>query len=215
MRRKRPHFYFQPFISLCNTLIWDIILNFQLADLALPSNTRKSDWWRRHIQPKKPSFWLFVIRDNGNMEIYFMPDMKLAYIVNNVGEGNRYLSDSMEFVPLILSQNGDTNMDGSSYQTCCLTTMPTEIFIVGLGSYSRRPLLFIRTKADLLIYQVNHFSRFCPSRCEFLSEFFKLSFFFLPFSKIVLGIPILAWPFENSFPQNAAWNHDSNVRQSG
>lgn len=125
----------------------------QLADLALPSNAKKSDWWKRQIQPKKPSFWLFVIRDNGNMEIYFMPDMKLAYIVNNVGEGNRYLSDSMEFVPLMLSQN-DTNMDGSSYQTCSLATMPTEIFIVGLGIYGRRPLLFIRTKIDLLIYQV-------------------------------------------------------------
>lgn len=98
-----------------------------------------------------------MIRDNGNMEIYFMPDMKLAYIVNNVGEGNRYLSDSMEFVPLILSQNGDTNMDGSSYQPCSIATMPTEIFIVGLGSHGRRPLLFLRTKADLFIYQVRHF----------------------------------------------------------
>lgn len=125
----------------------------------MPSNTKKSDWWRRHIQPKKPSFWLFVIRDNGNMEIYFMPDMKLAYIVNNVGEGNRYLSDSMEFVPLMLSQNGDANMDGTSYQSCSLATMPTEIFIVGLGSYGRRPLLFIRTKIDLLIYQVYRYSR--------------------------------------------------------
>lgn len=83
-----------------------------------------------------------------------MPDMKLAYIVNNVGEGNRYLSDSMEFVPLMLNQNGDTDMDGSSYQPCSLATMPTEIFIVGLGNHGRRPLLFIRTKVDLLIYQV-------------------------------------------------------------
>lgn len=134
--------------------ILELLFNFQLADLAIPSNTKKSDWWKRQIQPKKPTFWLFVIRDNGNMEIYFMPDMKLAYIVTNVGEGNRYLSDSMEFVPLILSQNGDTNIEGT-YQPCGLTTMPTEIFIAGLGSYGRRPLLFIRTKVDLLIYQVN------------------------------------------------------------
>lgn len=83
-----------------------------------------------------------------------MPDMKLAYIVNNVGEGNRYLSDSMEFVPLMLNQNGDADMDGSSYQPCSMATMPTEIFIVGLGNHGRRPLLFIRTKVDLLIYRV-------------------------------------------------------------
>lgn len=126
---------------------------FQLVDLALPSNAKKSDWWKRQIQLKKPSFWLFVIRDNGNMEIYFMPDMKLAYIVNNVGEGNRFLSDSMEFVPLMLN-HGDTNMDGTSYQPCSLATMPTEIFVIGLGNHGRRPLLFIRTKADLLVYQV-------------------------------------------------------------
>lgn len=88
------------------------------------------------------------------MEIYFVPDMKLAYLVTNVGEGNRYLSDSMEFVPLILSQNGDVNMDGTTYPSCNLSTVPTEIFIVGLGSFGRRPLLFIRTKIDLLIYQV-------------------------------------------------------------
>lgn len=130
-----------------------------MADLALPSNAKKTDWWKRQIQPRKPSFWLFAIRDNGNMEIYFMPDMKLAYIVNNVGEGNRYLSDSMEFVPLMLNQNMDTNMDGSSYQPCSLATMPTEIFIVGLGNHGRRPLLFIRTKMDLLIYQVGNVYR--------------------------------------------------------
>lgn len=120
----------------------------------MPSNRKKSDWWRRHIQPKKPTYWLFVIRDNGNMEIYFMPDMKLAYIVTNVGNGNKFLSDSMEFVPLALSQqNNDVNLDGP-YQACSLPTAPTEVFINGLGSYCRRPILFIRTKIDLLIYQV-------------------------------------------------------------
>lgn len=95
-----------------------------------------------------------------------MPDMKLAYLVNNVGEGNRYLSDSMEFVPMILSQHGDTSLDGTPYQTCNISTMPTEIFIVGLGGHGRRPLLFIRTKVDLLIYQVrtNGKSRQCSER---------------------------------------------------
>lgn len=80
-----------------------------------------------------------------------MPDMKLAYIVTNVGNGNKFLSDSMEFVPLALSQQNGENLDGAR---CDLTTMPTEVFIVGLGSYGRRPILFIRTKVDLLIYQV-------------------------------------------------------------
>lgn len=131
----------------------------QLVDLAIPSKTKYSDWWRRHLQPKKPTYWLFVIRDNGNMEIYFMPDMKLAYIVTNVGNGNKCLSDSMEFVPLLLNQqSNENNLDGSGpYQTCNDAAMPTEIFMIGLGSYGRRPVLFIRTKTDVLIYRVSNF----------------------------------------------------------
>lgn len=111
-----------------------------------------------------------------------MPDMKLAYIVNNVGEGNRYLSDSMEFVPLILSQNGCTDIDDKSYQPCNVATMPTEIFIVGLGSYGRRPLLFIRTKIDLLIYQVKTGLR--------IFLLFKWKHFDHQFDLFIPGLPI-------------------------
>lgn len=152
-----------------------IFENLQLADLAKPSNTKKSDWWRRHIQPKKPTFWLFVLRNNGNLEIYFMPDMKLAYIVTNVGNGNKFLSDSMEFVPLALSQHHTDNMDGTSYSASDLVTMPTEVFVVGLGSYSRRPILFIRTKVDLLIYQVKSFAaKFCKIQMKLNGNSFQV-----------------------------------------
>lgn len=128
--------------------------NLQLADLAIPSKSTHSDWWRRHLQPKKPTYWLIVIRNNGNMDIYFMPDMKLAYMVTNVGNGNKFLSDSMEFVPLLLSQQSiEGNRDGS--YSCSDATMPTEICMTGLGSYGRRPVLFVRTKTDVLIYRVS------------------------------------------------------------
>lgn len=111
--------------------------------------------------PKKPTYWLFVIRDNGNMEIYFMPDMKLAYLVTNVGNGNHFLSDSMEFVPLSLTQqNGESNIDGGGiYQICKDDTIPTEIFISGLGSYARRPVMFVRMKNEIFIYQVFRYPR--------------------------------------------------------
>lgn len=91
------------------------------------------------------------------MEIYFMPDMKLAYLVTNVGNGSMVLSDSMEFVPLPLNQ---MNVDGIESKTPYQqqnkdTPIPKEIIIVGLGNYGRRPMLFIRTKAELLIYRVS------------------------------------------------------------
>lgn len=131
-----------------------------------------------------------------------MPDMKLAYIVNNVGEGNRYLSDSMEFVPLMLSQNGNANMDGSSYQTCSMSTMPTEIFIVGLGCYGRRPLLFIRTKVDLLIYQVTFDLKQDQNESCLKKFYLSLRHFIIPslYSYATLGLSIRTRPFENSIP---------------
>lgn len=88
-----------------------------------------------------------------------MPDMKLAYLVTNVGNGNKVLSDSMEFVPLSLSQmNADGTIDGSlPYQQGSKeTTIPKEIFVVGLGNYGRRPILFLRTKTDVLVYRVRY-----------------------------------------------------------
>lgn len=60
-----------------------------MVDMAIPSQNKNSDWWRRLMQPVKPTYWLFVTRDNGNLEIFVMPDMKLVYLITNVGNGNK------------------------------------------------------------------------------------------------------------------------------
>lgn len=129
-----------------------------------------------------------------------MPDMKLAYIVTNVGNGNKFLSDSMEFVPLALSQQHTDNMDGTSFSANDLVTMPTEVFVVGLGSYSRRPILFIRTKVDLLIYQVNN----CCYEILINSDKIQWNFVFL-------GLSIHTRSLENPFPKNESRYNDSNI----
>lgn len=128
--------------------------------------------------------------------------MKLAYIVTNVGNGNKFLSDSMEFVPLALSQHHTDNMDGTAYSASDLITMPTEVFVVGLGSYNRRPILFIRTKVDLLIYQVKIFAtKFRKIQMKFNGNFSS-------------GLSIHTWSLENSVPKNEPWHNDSNIGQS-
>lgn len=66
-----------------------------MVDLVIPSKSKNSDWWRRLIQPSKPTYWLAVARDNGNLEIYFMPDMKLVYIITNVANGNKVILFSL------------------------------------------------------------------------------------------------------------------------
>lgn len=71
-----------------------------MIDMTISSQAQKSDWWRRLIQYIKPSFWLFVARDNGNLEIYSVPDLKLMYLVTDVGNGNKILVDAMEYVSL-------------------------------------------------------------------------------------------------------------------
>lgn len=130
-----------------------------MADMTLPSTTKNSDWWRRYLVPIKPTFWLLVTRDNGNLEIYSMPDLKLVYLITNVGNGNKVLSDSKEFVPLPLAGSGHTGVDNLSsftsnhYVNLTANIIPREILMVALGGHGTRPLLFIRLDNDVLIYR--------------------------------------------------------------
>lgn len=130
-----------------------------MVNLAVNSKNANSEWWRRHLQPVKPTFWLFVTRDNGNLEIFVMPDMKLVYIVTNVGNGSKVLTDSIEYVQLA-QQADDLDASSSAHKFTSnaggqqqLSTQPVEILMVGLGNHGSRPMLFIRTDSELLIYR--------------------------------------------------------------
>lgn len=132
--------------------------------MAIPTK-QNTEWWRRLLQPVKPSYWLLATRDNGNLEIYSMPDLKLVYLVTNVGNGNKVLSDSMEFVPM--NQSGQQNVKpvipddehNAAYANCQPYTVPKEILMIALGNYGSRPLLFIRTGSEMLIYQAYRYSK--------------------------------------------------------
>lgn len=140
-----------------------------MVELAQSSkHNRQSEWWRRHLQPVKPTYWLFVTRDNGNMEVFAMPDMRLVYIVTNVGVGNRVLSDSIEYVQLNQEHHITGPSDAQSnrepqhnvhQKQINEVTLPREILMVGLGSNGTRPMLFIRTKGELLIYRAFRYPR--------------------------------------------------------
>lgn len=62
------------------------------------------------MQKVEPSFWLFLIRENGLMEIYTLPEFKLSYIVRGLGQGLRVLIDSLEAAPTPVSQ-ADTGIE--------------------------------------------------------------------------------------------------------
>lgn len=132
-----------------------------LAELAKQSKHKHTDWWRRLIPQTKPTYWLIIARESFTLEIYSMPDLKLVYLVNDVGNANTVLSDSMEFVPAPLNQQEN------SKSGILLNCMPQhvnspailEINMVAMGNQGNRPILLIRTKQELLIYQVFRYAK--------------------------------------------------------
>ncbi|XP_022229286.2 cleavage and polyadenylation specificity factor subunit 1 [Drosophila obscura] len=127
-----------------------------MAVLAQQSKQKNSDWWRRLLVQAKPSYWLVVSRKSGTLEIYSMPDMKLVYHINDVGNGAMVLSDALEFVSL--SSNTQENSKVGIVQSCmpqhANSPLPLELSLVGLGLNGERPVLMVRTRVELLIYQV-------------------------------------------------------------
>nr|CAD7266443.1 unnamed protein product [Timema shepardi] len=78
-------------------------------------------WWKKYLQEIKPTYWLFLVRENGNMEMYTLPDFQQMYLVRNFGQGLRVLADSTHSVPS--SMTADTTYD----------TEVQEILVVALG----------------------------------------------------------------------------------
>lgn len=58
------------------------------------------NWWKKYLTPNKPTYWLFVVRENSNLEIYSIPDFKLSFYVQNLCFGHKVLIDALESVLL-------------------------------------------------------------------------------------------------------------------
>lgn len=63
--------------------------DFKMPSLNPPPPKPKvyHNWWKKYLTPIKPTYWLFVVRDNSNLEIYSIPDFKLCYYVNSLCYG--------------------------------------------------------------------------------------------------------------------------------
>lgn len=122
-----------------------------MIEMSLSSNEQRSDWWRRFLQTIKPTYWLLVTRDNGNLEVYTIPDLRLMYLVTDVGSGNKILADAMEYVSL---PQEDVEGEKTDQHQSNSLTVPYELLLVGFGHNGSRPVLFIRMKHEVLIYRV-------------------------------------------------------------
>ncbi|XP_061384693.1 cleavage and polyadenylation specificity factor subunit 1 [Danaus plexippus] len=131
-----------------------IMLAEQSHTMGVPR--RVSRWWRRLLADVRVTYWLFVVRDNGNLEIYSLPEMKLSFLVRDVCAGERILADSLESVPIPNQTDEDEFNTGHSSNAERLQ----EILVVGLGHKGSRVLMLLRCDDDqLMIYQAYKYPR--------------------------------------------------------
>ncbi|XP_052749426.1 cleavage and polyadenylation specificity factor subunit 1 [Galleria mellonella] len=119
---------------------------------------RISRWWKKYLTEPKPTYWLFVVRNNGNLEIYSLPEMRLSFLVRDVCAGHRILADSLESVPIITNPVDEEELN-------TLAPNPEveklkELLVVGVGYKGTRVLMLMRFDDDqLMIYQAYRYPR--------------------------------------------------------
>ncbi|KAJ0171666.1 hypothetical protein K1T71_012429 [Dendrolimus kikuchii] len=119
---------------------------------------RISRWWKRHLHEAKPTYWLFCVRNNGNMEIYSLPEMRLSFLVRDACNGSRVLADSLESVPIITNALEDDDINSSAHNP--YVDKLRELLVVGLGHKGSRVILMMRCDNDqLMIYQAYKYPR--------------------------------------------------------
>lgn len=126
-----------------------------LKSTAPSQSKRKSNWWKKYLVETKPTYWLFVIRENANLEIYSIPEFRLCYLIQNATQGNKVLIDSLESVPSLFS-NINVNYGNDNTK---MNQIAKEILMVALGNHGSRPLLLIRLENELLLYQAFRYSK--------------------------------------------------------
>ena len=91
----------------------------------------------KRIEEQAPSYWLFLTRADGSLEIYSIPDLRLVYQITDFA-----------LAPLTLIDSGTASPNGLSAGDTV-----NEIFVGGFGIKQSKPLLFVRFKSEICIYE--------------------------------------------------------------
>ncbi|KAK2830086.1 hypothetical protein Q5P01_018017 [Channa striata] len=96
----------------------------------------------------EPTHWCMIIRENGVMEIYQLPDWRLVFLVKNFPVGQRVLVDSS-------SGQSATQGEGKKEEVTRQGEIPLvkEVALVSLGNNQSRPYLLVHVEQELLIYE--------------------------------------------------------------
>merc|ERR1719427_218227 len=113
----------------------------------LDQSQEEEEPWMRHLDPVTPTYWLVAIRENGNFELYSIPDFSLRFVSLNFPHQVDVLVDNM-------STRVSTSNTEQSHRLDRLSPI-TEVLMVGLGMQGKRPVLLARTKdCELMMYEV-------------------------------------------------------------
>lgn len=58
------------------------------ASSVAPGAGAASDW-RRHLRVIPPTYWLLMLRENGSLEVYSLPNFTLRYVIRNFHHGEK------------------------------------------------------------------------------------------------------------------------------
>ncbi|KAM9776273.1 cleavage and polyadenylation specificity factor subunit 1 [Syngnathus typhle] len=96
----------------------------------------------------EPTHWCMIVRENGVMEIYQLPDWRLVFLVKNFPVGQRVLVDSS-------SGQSAAQGEGKKEEVTRQGDMPVvkEVTLVSLGNNRSRPYLLVHVEQELLIYE--------------------------------------------------------------
>ncbi|XP_058877299.1 cleavage and polyadenylation specificity factor subunit 1 [Acipenser ruthenus] len=96
----------------------------------------------------EPTHWCMVVRENGVMEIYQLPDWRLVFLVKNFPVGQRVLVDSS-------SGQSAAQGEGKKEEVTRQGEIPLvkEVLLVSLGNRQTRPYLLVHVDQELLIYE--------------------------------------------------------------
>ncbi|XP_036421767.1 cleavage and polyadenylation specificity factor subunit 1 isoform X2 [Colossoma macropomum] len=97
---------------------------------------------------QEPTHWCMLVRENGVMEIYQLPDWRLVFLVKNFPVGQRVLVDSSAGQS---AAQGETKKEEVTRQG--EIPLVKEVALVSLGYNHSRPYLLAHVDQELLIYE--------------------------------------------------------------
>uniref|UniRef100_W5KMF3 Cleavage and polyadenylation specificity factor subunit 1 n=1 Tax=Astyanax mexicanus TaxID=7994 RepID=W5KMF3_ASTMX len=97
---------------------------------------------------QEPTHWCMIVRENGVMEIYQLPDWRLVFLVKNFPVGQRVLVDSSAGQS---AAQGEMKKEEVTRQG--EIPLVKEVDLVSLGYNHSRPYLLVHVDQELLIYE--------------------------------------------------------------